>query len=92
MAKTSKQTKKFQSKHLKHTIEHRKKVQEHNKKIASRKKNKSGESNPPKRADGKAKEVFEDMSVDDFLLEDLKFQKKRRRIKSRRKERRRRRR
>ncbi|KAK6895391.1 Nucleolar complex protein 2 [Candida tropicalis] len=67
MAKTSKQTKKFQSKHLKHTIEHRKKVQEHNKKIASRKKNKSGESNPPKRADGKAKEVFEDMSVDDFF-------------------------
>lgn len=70
MAKASKQTKKFQNKHLKHTIEQRKKVQAQNKKIASRKKSgssSSGESNVPKRADGKAKEVFEDMSVDDFF-------------------------
>ncbi|KAL6454405.1 NOC2 Nucleolar complex protein 2 [Candida maltosa Xu316] len=68
MAKTSKQTKKFQSKHLKHTIEHRKKVQDHNKKIGARKKSKSGDKPaPPKRADGKAKEVFEDMPVDDFF-------------------------
>ncbi|CAX40090.1 nucleolar complex protein, putative [Candida dubliniensis CD36] len=67
MGKASKQTKKFQNKHLKHTIEQRKKVQAHNKKIASRKKGGSSESNAPKRADGKAKEVFEDMSVDDFF-------------------------
>ena len=54
MAKASKQTKKFQNKHLKHTIEQRKKVQAQNKKIASRKKSgssSSGESNAPKRAD-----------------------------------------
>ena len=79
MAKASKQTKKFQNKHLKHTIEQRKKVQAQNKKIASRKSgsSSSGESNAPKRADGKAKEVFEDMSVDDFFGGGLKFLKKR---------------
>ncbi|RLV95433.1 Nucleolar complex protein 2 [Spathaspora sp. JA1] len=70
MAKPSKQTKKFQNKHLKHTIEQRKKVQSHNKKIALRKKGKSSSeeegATQPKR-DGKAKEVFEDMSVDDFF-------------------------
>ncbi|EGW34145.1 uncharacterized protein SPAPADRAFT_54330 [Spathaspora passalidarum NRRL Y-27907] len=69
MAKVSKQTKKFQNKHLKHTIEQRKKVQSHSKKIALRKKGKSTseEASEPKRKDGKAKEVFEDMSVDDFF-------------------------
>ncbi|KAG7662645.1 NOC2 [[Candida] subhashii] len=71
MGKTSKQTKKFQNKHLKHTIEQRKKVQEHNKKFATRKKGKKSDdattTDKPKRADGKAKEVFEDMSVDEFF-------------------------
>ncbi|KAI5962492.1 NOC2 [Candida pseudojiufengensis] len=64
MAKASKQTKKFQNKHLKHTIEHRKKVQDFNKKAALRKK---GKGEAPIRKDGKSKEVFDDMSVDEFF-------------------------
>ncbi|KAK6204588.1 Noc2p family-domain-containing protein [Scheffersomyces amazonensis] len=68
MAKTSKQTKKFQNKHLKHTLEHRKEVQKNRKKFDSRKKKPSnGESTGPERPNGKAKEVFEDMSVDEFF-------------------------
>lgn len=65
MAKPTKATKKFQSKHLKHTIEHRKEVQKHNKKYGLRKK-KSDEPEPeqPKKA---SKEVFDDMTVDDFF-------------------------
>ncbi|KAI5954429.1 NOC2 [Candida jiufengensis] len=66
MGKSSKQTKKFQNKHLKHTIEHRKKVQDFNKKASLRKKGKNG-GEPPARKDGKAKEVFDDMSVDEFF-------------------------
>ncbi|ODV80081.1 nucleolar complex associated [Suhomyces tanzawaensis NRRL Y-17324] len=62
MAKTSKSTKKFQSKHLKHTLEHRKEVQKHNKKFASRKKGKTQDEEPKK-----PKEVFEDMPVDEFF-------------------------
>ncbi|WEJ92983.1 Nucleolar Complex 2 protein [Yamadazyma tenuis] len=65
MAKTSKSTKKFQKKHLKHTLDHRKEVQKHIKKVGPRKK-KTGdevEAAAPK----KAKEVFEDMSVDEFF-------------------------
>jgi nucleolar complex protein 2 len=70
MGKTSKTTKKFQNKHLKHTLDHRREVQKHNKKYASRKKGKTSgvdeESNEvkPKAA---AKEVFNDMSVDEFF-------------------------
>lgn len=65
MAKPTKATKKFQSKHLKHTIEHRKEVQKHNKKYGLRKK-KAEEPEPeqPKKA---SKEVFDDMTVDDFF-------------------------
>lgn len=72
MTKTSKLTKKFQNKHLKHTIEHRREVQKHKKKLGDRKKKKpsrdeAGEPTGPVRANGKAKEVFEDMSVEDFF-------------------------
>lgn len=69
MAKASKSTKKFQSKHLKHTIEHRKEVQKHNKKMSSRKKSKSGatENEDTRPKGNQPKEVFEDMPVDEFF-------------------------
>lgn len=65
MGKTGKSTKKFQKKHLKHTIDHRKEVQKHKKLVGSRKLSKGSTSeNIPNE---KSKEVFEDMSVDDFF-------------------------
>lgn len=65
MGKTGKATKKFQKNHLKHTLDHRKQVQKHSKLIQSRKKKPTGDNdNEPKT---KSKEIFEDMSVDDFF-------------------------
>lgn len=64
MAKTSKSTKKFQKKHLKHTLDHRKEVQKHNKRNSSHKKKTGDEVEEPKK---KTKEIFQDMSVDDFF-------------------------
>lgn len=46
MAKTSKATKKFQSKHLKHTIDHRRKVQKHNKLKVKKSKNSGADEAP----------------------------------------------
>lgn len=68
MAKASKATKKFQNKHLKHTLEHRKEVQKHNKKHALRKKSKgpSDENAQPKEKKA-TRAVFDDMSVEDFF-------------------------
>lgn len=69
MAKASKATKKFQSKHLKHTLDHRREVQKNAKKYGARKSKKSNEDDEePKKTPSKAsKEVFDDMSVDDFF-------------------------
>lgn len=69
MAKASKATKKFQNKHLKHTIEHRREVQKHAKKYGTKKsKSKSGDDEKPAKPASKAtKEVFQDMSVEDFF-------------------------
>lgn len=69
MGKTSKATRKFQKKHLKHTIEHRKEVQKHNKKIGSRKNgNKSvRDGNDSSSQKAKNAEVFEDMPIDEFF-------------------------
>lgn len=70
MAKTSKATKKFQLKHLKHTLDHRKKVQKHKKLVELHKRLGSGKA---ARAPGAvaenpaAREVFEDMLVDQFM-------------------------
>lgn len=64
MGKTSKQTKKFQNKHLKHTIEHHKKAQDFKKKAAMRKK---GGGDKPQVEQPKDGSAFEDMSVDDFF-------------------------
>ncbi|CAK9437255.1 uncharacterized protein LODBEIA_P16330 [Lodderomyces beijingensis] len=85
MAKASKQTKKFQNKHLKHTIEHRKKVQEFNKKASSRKK-KTSTGEPPKPKDGRAKEVFDDMSVEDFFEGGFEVPKEKSKSKKKQKE------
>lgn len=68
MAKTSKATKKFQNKHLKHTIEHRREVQKHNKKFAQRKKSLSKDGKDAEPTESKAtKPIFKDMSVEDFF-------------------------
>lgn len=75
MGKVSKSTKKFQSKHLKHTIEQRKKVQEHNKKLSQRKGNKSGSSvpNAPLDKNQKNAKVFEDVDVEEYFDKDDKL-------------------
>lgn len=68
MAKASKATKKFQNKHLKHTLDHRREVQKHAKKYGKKPKSKSGEEEKPAPTPSKAtKEVFQDMSVEDFF-------------------------
>lgn len=68
MAKTSKATKKFQNKHLKHTIEHRREVQKHNKKFAQRKKSLSKDGKDAEPTESKTtKPIFKDMSVEDFF-------------------------
>lgn len=67
MAKTSKATKKFQNKHLKHTLEHRREVQKQNKKIAQRKGKSSGSEPEPPKVKKTARETFDDMSVEQFF-------------------------
>ncbi|SCW03421.1 LAFE_0G10044g1_1 [Lachancea fermentati] len=75
MGKVSKATKKFQSKHLKHTLDHRRKVKDHNKKIQGRRGNKSEEEKrnasltkeEQKMLKSAKEEVFKDMSVEDFF-------------------------
>lgn len=66
MAKTGKSTKKFQSKHLKHTLEHRRNVQKHNKTVSQRRGGKSKAESPVVKKKANA-EIFEDMSVEDFF-------------------------
>lgn len=88
MGKTSKSTRKFQSKHLKHTLDHRREVQKHNKKHASRKKSKSSSddaevSAPVSKA---TKEVFEDMPVDEFFAGGFEVPKEKRSKKQGKKE------
>ncbi|SCU85119.1 LAMI_0C10198g1_1 [Lachancea mirantina] len=75
MAKVSKATKKFQSKHLKHTLDHRRKLKDHSKKIKGRRGNKSEEQkrdealtkDEQKMAKSAKENVFKDMSVEDFF-------------------------
>ncbi|CUM62891.1 uncharacterized protein PRCAT00000450001 [Priceomyces carsonii] len=75
MAKASKATKKFQNKHLKHTLDHRKKVQKYNK-THGKKKLPVNSDATDKRESKATREVFEDMSVDDFLSGDFEVPKK----------------
>lgn len=74
MAKPSKSTKKFQSKHLKHTLDHRREVQKHNKKVQQRKRGKGTKDEAEADATtaavlaaGAPREVFADMLVDAFF-------------------------
>ncbi|AMD19613.1 HCL538Wp [Eremothecium sinecaudum] len=75
MGKVSKATKKFQTKHLKHTLDHRKKIKAHNKKIQGRRGNKSEEEkkalaltkDEQKLQKSTKEEVFKDMSVEKFF-------------------------
>ncbi|GME76440.1 unnamed protein product [Ambrosiozyma monospora] len=62
MGKAKKSTKKFQSKHLKHTIDQRKKVQKHNKLVGKKSSKKSNDDQEPEK-----EEIFEDMDVEEFF-------------------------
>lgn len=65
MGKVSKATKKFQSKHLKHTLDHRREAQKHAKKYG--KKGPKVDKEPEPKVSKASKEVFNDMSVEDFF-------------------------
>ncbi|CDO95256.1 unnamed protein product [Kluyveromyces dobzhanskii CBS 2104] len=75
MGNISKATKKFQTKHLKHTLDHRKKLKDHTKRTAGRRGNKTDEEKNAlalTKEDQKLKksakeEVFKDMKVEDFF-------------------------
>lgn len=75
MGKVSKATKKFQSKHLKRTLDHRKKLKDHAKRTAGRRGNKTEEeknalalSKDDQKLKKSAKEeVFKDMKVEEFF-------------------------
>lgn len=75
MGKVSKATKKFQLKHLKHTLDHRKKLKDHAKRTAGRRGNKTEEEKQAAaltKEDQKLKksakeEVFKDMKVEEFF-------------------------
>lgn len=89
MGKVSKATKKFQSKHLKHTLDHRKKVKEHNKKIQGRRGNKSEQQKKDAQLTkeeqallkSSKEEVFKDMSVENFFAGGFDIPKKDKRMK-----------
>ncbi|KAK6456068.1 Noc2p family-domain-containing protein [Scheffersomyces xylosifermentans] len=91
MAKTSKQTKKFQNKHLKHTIEQRREVQKNRKRYGDKKKKTTsteGEESAPARVSNgaTAKEVFTDMSVEDFFESGFEVPKEKKSKKTQKKE------
>lgn len=75
MGKVAKSTKKFQAKHLKHTIEQRKKVQEHNKKISQRKGSKKGSKGSDAKVDNNQKnaKVFEDVDMEEYFDQEEKL-------------------
>ncbi|CAM9023585.1 unnamed protein product [Wickerhamomyces anomalus] len=66
MGKTSKSTKKFQSKHLKRTLDHRKEVKKHKQLVDRRKKKNGGEQDGEARP-AKSNEIFDDMNVEEFF-------------------------
>lgn len=83
MGKVSKATKKFQSKHLKHTLDHRKREKEYKKKLQARRGNKSEkekkdaaltkEEQMAKK--GAKEEVFNDMPMDKFFESEVQVPK-----------------
>ncbi|SMN19564.1 similar to Saccharomyces cerevisiae YOR206W NOC2 Protein that forms a nucleolar complex with Mak21p that binds to 90S and 66S pre-ribosomes [Maudiozyma saulgeensis] len=93
MGKTSKATKKFQSKHLKHTLDHRKKEKLQKQKIKGRRGNKTEEEKVRSaltRDDQKLKqsakeEVFKDMSVEEYFDKGIELPKENKKSKAARK-------
>lgn len=89
MGKTSKATKKFQSKHLKHTLEHRKEQKNQKKRIQGRRGNKTEEEKRNAaltREDQKLKnsakeEVFKDLSVEEFFDKGIELPKENKKLK-----------
>lgn len=84
MGKVSKSTKKFQSKHLKHTLDQRRKEKIQKKRIQGRRGNKTdqekadaaGTREQQQLKKSAKEEVFKDMSVETFLKRASKFQKR----------------
>lgn len=66
MGKVSKSTKKFQSKHLKHTLDHRKEVKKHQQLVAKHGGKKTG-APAVEKAPKKKNEIFDDMNVEEFF-------------------------
>lgn len=74
MAKVSKATKKFQSKHLKDTIKQRKKVQEYNKKFSKgKKKSKSASDEIVADKNQKNAKVFDDVDLEEHFEKEEKI-------------------
>ncbi|SCV05749.1 LANO_0H14334g1_1 [Lachancea nothofagi CBS 11611] len=84
MGKASKATKKFQTKHLKHTLDHRKKQKEHANKTRGRRGNKSEQEKQDlaltkeeqQLRNSSKEEVFKDMSVEAFFAGGFEVPKK----------------
>jgi nucleolar complex protein 2 len=67
MGKVSKATKKFQSKHLKRTLDHRKEAKKHSQLLAKHKKKKTAAVGDDALAGPKKDEIFDDMNVEEFF-------------------------
>ncbi|CAB4253645.1 similar to Saccharomyces cerevisiae YOR206W NOC2 Protein that forms a nucleolar complex with Mak21p that binds to 90S and 66S pre- ribosomes [Maudiozyma barnettii] len=93
MGKTSKATKKFQSKHLNHTLEHRKKEKLQKQKIKGRRGNKTEEEkikgaltrDEQKLKQSAKEEVFKDMSVEEYFDKGIELPKENKKSKAARK-------
>lgn len=94
MGKVSKATKKFQSKHLKHTLDQRKREKEYKKKLQTRRGNKSEKEkndaaltkDDQKVRKSAKEEVFKDMPIDEFFEGGPEIPKQSKKNKNRKKE------
>lgn len=86
MGKVSKATKKFQSKHLKRTLDHRKEVKKHNQLVKSHKSKRAGASTATKEdvvaKKKKSDEIFEDMDVEEFFDKGFEVPKESKKLKA----------
>lgn len=89
MGKVSKSTKKFQSKHLKHTLDQRKKEKNQKKRIQGRRGNKTDEEKAnaagtkeyQQLKNASKEEVFKDMSVENFFEKGIEIPKENKKLK-----------
>ncbi|QID85562.1 Nucleolar Complex 2 protein [Saccharomyces pastorianus] len=89
MGKVSKSTKKFQSKHLKHTLDQRKKEKNQKKRIQGRRGNKTDEEKAnaagtkefQQLKKASKEEVFKDMSVENFFEKGIEIPKENKKLK-----------